>query len=122
MSLEYVSGHWNVIYWPTGRHGRKIRFPVPVAIQDRPAAQAFHDQYLAEWRLTKSLTVNPRPLTGYTVARLWDEYMIHHKMYAAKTTHQDVKYMGERVRQYIGMFNAEDFSAHMITIYMQRPK
>ena len=76
MSLEFRSDRWFVIYRPSGRYGRKMRVPIPEELAGSPAAaRKWHDDFIEEWKQSISLGQDPRPLTGLTVAQLWEEYL-----------------------------------------------
>jgi integrase/recombinase XerC len=108
MALEYRSGHYNVIYYPTGRYGKKVRLVVPESIQDPGEAQAWHD---AE---------HVGPLTGLSIGELWEEYLkSYSSMHHAETTQKDLKGISKWVKRYIGQFDAESVSLHHLAIYQR---
>lgn len=120
MSLEYRYGHYNVVYREAGRYSRKLRFPIDKAIQDKGEAQAIHDEFLNARKEIHSHELNPRPLTGLTVAKLWNEYLTWYETHKAATTYKDLKNITKHVKEYIGLYPAEDISAAHIEIYKQK--
>jgi len=117
MSLEYRYGHWSIIYRPNGRNGRKVRQPIDKSIQDPIEAKAIHDEVINAKKASISRELNPRPLTGLTVGKLWDEYLPYAKMYKAATTYKDLSNIKKYVKEYIGAYGAEDLSNAHIEIY-----
>ena len=128
MSLEYRAGHWNVIYWPTGRYGRKARFAIPTEIQDREAALIWHDNFIDDWKARREQPKEPHALTDLTIGQLWEEYMKWSELHHAPTTHLDLNGGGESkgkvgvgqwVKKYIGQYDAEGLGQHHCQIYQR---
>lgn len=46
MSLEFRTRRFWIIYRPDGRYGARVRMPIPIIIQDRPATQKWHDGFI----------------------------------------------------------------------------
>lgn len=119
MSLVYYTNRWHIEYRPDGRYGRKVHFPVPLAIQDRDAAQDYHDYFIQEWKAAKGDSPEPKSLTGLTIGQLWDEYVKWSELHHAKTTHKDIVNIGKFIRKYIGQYNAEVIGPHHCGIYQR---
>lgn len=120
MSLECRSGRWFVIYRPSGRYGRKVRVPIPAEVAGgREGAQAWHDDFIAEWKQSASLGQDPRPLTGLTISQLWEEYLPWSKLHHAETTHKDLQNVGQWIKKYIGQYDAETIGPHHVQVYQR---
>ena len=120
MSLEYRYGHWSVVHRPEGRYGKKVRIPIDKSIQGEAEAKAFHDRILAVKKAAISQKLNPRPMTGLAVGKLWDEYMKDAKLRKAASTVKDLEKTGKHVKDYLGTFPAEGIEKPHLDLYIER--
>ena len=119
MSLEYRSGRFNICYWPQGKAGGIKRAPIPAHIQDHAEAKVFHDAFIADRHAVKSQQTNPRPMTGLTVGKLWDEYLPHYEKHHPPT-YPDLKGITKWVKESIGTYPAEDINLQIFEIYKKK--
>jgi len=110
-----------VDYWPDGRFGKRIRYPLPEAITTRDEAESIE----IELRRAANDEKTPRtkPVEGQTVDDLFSAYLDWYKQYRAKTTYRDIStiYYGHIMRL-LGKERIEDLNVHHINIYKKMRK
>jgi integrase/recombinase XerC len=119
MSLEYRSGRWSLIYRPDGRYGRKVRVSMDPAIQDQARAQAWHDDFILDWKKNQGMDIESHTLTGLSIEKMWPEYLKWSELHHACTTHLDIISTGRRIIKYLGQYNAEGIGPHHIQVYQR---
>jgi len=119
MSLEFRSNRWMVMYRPDGRYGRKVRVPVPVELKDPDQIKRWHDDFMADWKEARGADQAASPMTGLTVAQLWEEYLPWYKLHRAEKSYKDLQNVGKWVKKFLGSYDAEGIGAHHLAIYQR---
>lgn len=109
-----------VDYWPDGRYGKRARYPLPDAIQDKEAAAEYDKQIRASIRTRPE---DPQPDRGTTVSELWPDYIAWYKLHRAESTVKDIGNVFENhLKEIFGPVAVMSITSNLFSIYQQTRK
>jgi integrase len=107
-------------YWPNGRHGKRVRTPLPGSIQDVSVAAAIESDLRKAARNTEEPLANP---AGVTASDLFSDYLTWYGMHRATSSRKDIESVWDNhLKPIFGEIYVLSINRNHFTAYQQARK
>jgi site-specific recombinase XerD len=107
-------------YWPNGRHGKRVRAPLPLSIQDAKVAASIEKSIRTAANNPEEPPLNP---SGASVADLFGDYLSWYEIHRSASSKKDLASVWDNhLKPILGAVHAVSINRNHFTAYQQARK